>query len=110
MAACIIRAQIDAVDDDMKSRVDVTDSEPSTPVWQFGHVYLGSRQRSTTVAALAAGAETDSAFENFRVKLATCTRDLMAREALESQNSDSVGSSNGSPAVQGSDIVGVHVA
>jgi hypothetical protein len=104
-AACIIRGQINAVDDHVKSRTDPAESESPELAWQFHHVYLGSRQPATTVGALAAATDSDPAFHNFRVKLATCMQKLMAREALTSQNA--AGLITGSVVVQDSDAVGL---
>jgi hypothetical protein len=104
MAAITIRAQIEAVDKYNKSKSNA-DQESYTSTKQFGHVYLGSCQRPTTVAIFAAQSASDTAFHNFRAKLRTCVRDLMKRQDAARQPSDDLIYTTSPVVVEDSDLV-----
>ncbi|KAI0343363.1 hypothetical protein BDW22DRAFT_1329317 [Trametopsis cervina] len=90
--SCTIRAQIDAWDEyqkELKTEAanDQSEDLPTTiSPWQFNQVYLGSRQRPTTILAFTTcvingeRALRDPAFYNFKQKLSGCLSDIASRD------------------------------
>ncbi|KAI0684537.1 hypothetical protein BC835DRAFT_1292984 [Cytidiella melzeri] len=91
---CFTRAHIEAMDQAAKKsnepiRTADSDEEPEGPsirprdAWVFGHVYVGSR-RKTTFSDFARQSATDDAFINLRRKLSNCLGDLLSRTTAAS--------------------------
>ncbi|KAI0340313.1 hypothetical protein BDW22DRAFT_1334574 [Trametopsis cervina] len=99
--SCTIRAQIDAWDEYQKELKNETDEEgediaTATSPWQFNQVYLGSRERPTSIQMFTTSttdgiqALRDPAFHNFKQKLSDCLSDIASREIVSGLISVSV--------------------
>ena len=89
MATCTIRANIEAwiiqeKEEKQEEKENKKDKGKTKKInFQFGHVYLGSRSDSISIAELAIENVKDSAYHDLRKKIRSCLTSLRLKEGFK---------------------------